>query len=209
MQRAAPREVQGIDPSDAQLRFARQRPGAEGAVFREGDAMALPFDPRGFDAAVMALVIFFVPEPAKGLAEMMRVVRPGGMVAAYAWDMLGGGFPFDAIQAELRGLGVAPLLPPSVGISRMPALHELWTSAGLEAVETREIGVQRIYADFEEFWSTTSNTGSLRATLAAMPPADRDRLKARVAARLPADASGRLTCQGRANAIKGRVPLRP
>jgi ubiquinone/menaquinone biosynthesis C-methylase UbiE len=104
VQRCSPREVQGVDPSDAQLRFARERPGAEGAVFREGDAMALPFEAGRFDAAVMALVIFFVPEPAKGLAEMIRIVRPGGMISAYAWDMLGGGFPFDAIQAELRTL---------------------------------------------------------------------------------------------------------
>ena len=76
VQRCAPREVLGVDPSDAQLRFARERPGAEGAHFREGDALALPFEPGRFDAAVMALVIFFVPEPAKGVAEMMRVVGP-------------------------------------------------------------------------------------------------------------------------------------
>ena len=57
--------------------------------------MALPFERQRFDAAVMALVIFFVPDPAKGVAEMARVVRPGGLVAAYAWDVLGGGFSFD------------------------------------------------------------------------------------------------------------------
>ena len=48
----------------------------------------------------MALVIFFVPEPAKGVAEMARVVRPGGTVAAYAWDMLGGGFPLEPIRVR-------------------------------------------------------------------------------------------------------------
>jgi ubiquinone/menaquinone biosynthesis C-methylase UbiE len=63
------------------------------AKFRQGDAMALPFPEDRFDAAVMALVIFFVPDPAKGVAEMVRVVGPGGMVAAYAWDTMGGGFP--------------------------------------------------------------------------------------------------------------------
>ena len=55
--------------------------------------MALPFQDNSFDLAVMALVIFFVPDPAKGVAEMVRVVSPGGTVAAYAWDMAGGGFP--------------------------------------------------------------------------------------------------------------------
>jgi ubiquinone/menaquinone biosynthesis C-methylase UbiE len=71
--RCAPAEVYGIDPSEGQLAFARARPAAQIAKFRHGDAMALPFPEDRFDAAVMALVIFFVPDPAKGVAEMVRV----------------------------------------------------------------------------------------------------------------------------------------
>ena len=97
VERCAPAEVQGIDPSEAQLAFARARPAARVAEFRPGDAMALPFSEDRFDAAVMALVIFFVPDPAKGVAEMVRVVRSGGTVATYAWDMVGGGFPQETI----------------------------------------------------------------------------------------------------------------
>ena len=82
IQRCVPVEAQGIDPSEAQLAFARTRPGAAGAVFLQGDAMVLPFEANRFDAAVMALVIHFVPDPAKGVGEMTRVVRPGGLVAA-------------------------------------------------------------------------------------------------------------------------------
>ena len=59
----------------------------------------------------MALVIFFVPEPAKGVAEMVRVIRPGGIVAAYAWDMLGGGFPMKPILSEVRALGKKTIRP--------------------------------------------------------------------------------------------------
>src|SRR5258707_2318188 len=91
VERCAPAEVQGIDPSEGQLAFARARPAARMAEFREGDAMALPFPEDRFDAAVMALVIFFVPEPAKGVAEMGRGVRQGGTVACYVCDILGGG----------------------------------------------------------------------------------------------------------------------
>jgi ubiquinone/menaquinone biosynthesis C-methylase UbiE len=87
VERCAPTEVQGIDPSEAQLAFARARPAARLAQFRRGDATALPFPDGRFDGAVMALVIFFVPAPAKGVAEMVRVVQPGGTVATYAWDM--------------------------------------------------------------------------------------------------------------------------
>src|SRR5213592_4288965 len=67
IERCAPAEVQGIDPSEGQLAFARTRPAARLAQFRQGDAMALPFPGGRFDAAIMALVIFFVPEPAKGV----------------------------------------------------------------------------------------------------------------------------------------------
>src|SRR3982751_41905 len=88
-----------------------------------------------FDAAVMPLVIFFVPDPAKGVAEMARVVCPGGTVAAYGWDMVGGGHPYESLQAEMREMGVAVPVPPSSDASRIDALRDLWTGAGLEAVE--------------------------------------------------------------------------
>jgi ubiquinone/menaquinone biosynthesis C-methylase UbiE len=108
IERCAPAEVQGIDPSEAQLAYARARPGARMAQFRPGDAMALPFPENSFDAAVMALVIFFVPDPAKGVAEMVRVVAPGGTVATYAWDVMGGGIPTEPIFAEFRAMGITP-----------------------------------------------------------------------------------------------------
>jgi ubiquinone/menaquinone biosynthesis C-methylase UbiE len=72
VERCRPVEVQGIDPSEGQLAFARTRPAARVAEFRQGDAMALPFPASRFDAAVMALVLAFVPDPAKGIAEMVR-----------------------------------------------------------------------------------------------------------------------------------------
>src|SRR6478736_8439669 len=53
VQRCAPAEVQGIDPSDAQLAFARARPAARVAKFRQGGAMELPFPDDCFEAAVM------------------------------------------------------------------------------------------------------------------------------------------------------------
>src|SRR6202171_290305 len=112
VERCAPAEIQGIDPSDGQLAFARGRPTTRIGQFRQGDAMELPFPSHRFDAAVMALVIFFVPDPHKGVAEMVRVVSPGGTVAAYAWDMPGGGFPLQPIQTEMFAMGFPPARPP-------------------------------------------------------------------------------------------------
>src|SRR5947207_4043137 len=88
VERVTPVEVHGIDPSEAQLAFGRSRSAARIAKFGSGDAMALSFSDDTFDAAVMALVVFFVPDPRKGVAEMVRVVRPGGLVASYTWDIL-------------------------------------------------------------------------------------------------------------------------
>jgi SAM-dependent methyltransferase len=206
VERCAPAEVQGIDPSEGQLAFARTRPAARLAKFRQGDAAVLPFPENRFDAAVMALVIFFVPDPAKGVAEMVRVVCPGGLVAAYAWDMLGGGFPQEQIRAEMRSMGLTPPLPPSAAASRIDALRDLWAEAGLDAVETREITVQRTFADFDDFWVTSLMGASIGPMVAAMSPGDSNRLKSGVRARLPSDAAGRITYGSRANAVKGRVP---
>lgn len=208
VERCEPVSVQGIDPSEAQLAFARTRPASRVAQFRQGDAMELPFPDDTFDAAVMPLVIFFVPDPARGVAEMARVVCPGGTVTAYAWDMVGGGFPYEALQAEMRGMGIEVRLPPSPGASRIDVMRDLWTGAGLEAVETREITVQRTFADFDDYWAIILGGPSVGPQLAAMGPEDIALLQARMRARLPVDATGQITLGARAHAVKGRVPER-
>ena len=168
--------------------------------------MAQPFPDDTFDAAVMPLVIFFVPDPAKGVAEMARVVCPGGIVTAYAWDMEGGGFPYEALHVEMRGLGVVVPTPPSTDASRIDAMRDLWTGAGLDSVETREITVQRTFADFDDYWTTILGGPSVGPQIAAMASRHLSLLKARIRERLPADATGHITYSARANAVKGRVP---
>lgn len=205
LDRCAPSAVQGIDPSEAQLAYARKRFSSRGAQFHRGDAMALPFPDDVFDAAVMPLVIFFVPDPAKGVAEMARVVRPGGVIAAYAWDITTGGFPYEALHAAMRELGVAVGTPPNPDASRADAMRELWIGAGLEAVETREITVERSFADFEDYWATILGGPSVGPSIAAMNPDQVAILQARMRERLPADKAGRITCGARANAVKGRT----
>ena len=201
----APTVVDGVDPSEEMLAFARKRSARSVAEFREGDAMALPFSDKSFDIATMALVIYFVPDPANGVAEMARVTSPGGTVAAYSWDLTRGAFPMEPVWDEMRALGVTPTSSPSVGASRMEAMRDLWASAGLDAVESKEIVVQRTFADFADFWAITT-AGNLARQFAEMPAPDVELLKARVSSRMPTDAAGRITYSARANALKGLVP---
>ena len=84
-------------------------------------------------------------------------------------------------------------------------MRDLWRDAGFDAVETREIAVQRTFDDFEDFWTTGLLGTSIRPTIAAMSPPDVDLLKIRVRRRLPTDAAGHITYGSRANAVKGRV----
>jgi SAM-dependent methyltransferase len=204
--RCAPAAIQGIDPSEAQIAFARGRPSAGVATFQKGDAMALPFADDSFDAAVMALVIFFVPEPVRGVAEMARVVRPGGVVTAYVWDVEGGGLPSAPILAEMRAMGMSPPRPPSFAASRLQSLRDLWSGAGIEAVESRAIAVERSFSSFDDFWEINLLGPSIASVVASLSASDAEMLKSRVRGRMPADAKGRITYGAVANAVKGRMP---
>jgi len=206
VERCAPASVDGVDVSEGQIAYARTRAGASGARFRQGDAMALPYADGAFDVAAMALVLVFVPVPARGVAEMRRVVAPGGEVVAYMWDMHGGGFPLTALQAEMRALGASLPKPPSTEASRAEAMRALWEGAGLVDVQATSIAVERTFDDFDDWWTTSRASAATGAALGGMPPADLARLRARMQAVLTAAPSGRITCSARANAIRGRVP---
>ncbi len=137
---AAPAAIIGIDPAESQIAYAIKRPGAKPAKFQLGDAQALPFANDSFDAAVTALVIAFIPDPAKAVAELSRVVRPGGWVASYMWDLPGGGLPLQPMYAAMRKMGLSPPLPPSFEFSRREAMQEL--------VDQGRAGASRDYGDF-------------------------------------------------------------
>lgn len=206
VERCAPASIHALDPSEEQLDYARMRPALGNTVFSLGDAMAMPYADDSVDIAVMPLVIFFVPDPAKGIAEMTRVVRPGGSVAAYAWDMIGGGFPYERLLTALRQLGISFPAPPSPEASQRSVMQTLWAAAGLKDIQTREIVVHRSFADFDDFWSTAAGAPSVGQALASMAPAQQEVLKAQLREQLPADAAGKIRYSARANAVSGRVP---
>lgn len=112
----------------------------------------------------------------------------------------------EPIRVEMRAIGLTPLDPPSTDASRIESMRKLWNAAALAAVETREIAVQRTFADFEDFWVTSLMGSSIGSMVAAMAPKDVEQLKMGVRARMPGDCEGHITCGARANAVKGRLP---
>ena len=202
VQHCVPLTIEGVDPSEGQLAFARERLSTP--VFRQGDAMELPFADDTFDAAVMALVVFFIPDPGRGVAEMARVVRPGGLAAAYAWDVVSGGGPSEAIIVQMKSMGFTPPRAPKAEASTPEGLRALWTRAGFTDVEACVLRARRTFDDFEDYWATTIAAPNLAPMLTMMATADVKLLKSRVREQVPIEASGRVSIEAHANAIVGR-----
>ena len=200
-----PISVDGIDPSPEQVDFASNRAGAAMARFRTGDAMSLPYDDDSFDIAAMALVIFFVPQPEVSLAEMKRVVRRGGTVATYVWDVHGGGMPPEPIFKVMRGLAIDHPLPPRADVSGQEELLRLWQEAGLRDIEQQVFTVERRFESFDDFWDITTSSASLTRIFTGMKPNVLQEIRRRLEDELPVAADGSLTYAAHANAIKGTL----
>lgn len=204
---SAPAAVTGVDPSEGQLAYARTRPGTKLAQFRVADAQSLPFADNSFDAASMALVITFIPDPVKAAAELARVVRPGGWVATYMWDFPGRGFPLAPLVEALTSLGMPAPGGFNPEASRADTMRAIWKAAGLRSIDTTVVRSEVTYRDFADFWETnTVPIGPSGQAIHALSSADRERLKARVRELLPIAANGSIAYEAFANAVKGRVP---
>src|SRR6185369_3408456 len=116
-------------------------------------------------------------------------------------DMPGGGFPYALVREELRGMRVEFPSEPHPEASQPDVLRRLWSAEALEYIQTRQIEVERTFADFEDYWSTIQGGPAFSPILKAMPQADLDGLKTRLRARLPVSADGRITYAARAYAV--------
>ena len=198
-----PRKIVGIDPSEAQINYARELKLKAPSEFIVGDAMSLPYENEGFDIALMALVLFFVPDPDLGLSEMKRITRVDGLVAAYAWDVLGGGLPMEPLHTLLRDRGIEYPLPPSKEVSQIDAMERLWKNAGLAAVYTTSFQVERTFKDFDEYWTVSSLGPSVAGVLENIEASTLGEIKYDLERSLQKDTHGRIVTLASANAVKG------
>jgi SAM-dependent methyltransferase len=170
----------------------------------------LPFADDSFHATVSGLVLNFVPDPAAAVAEMARVTRGGGTVAAYVWDYAAGmgmlrhfwdaARVVDPRAAELdEGQRFALCSPEALGA--------LWRRAGLDPVSVDALDVPTEFAGFDDYWGPfLGGQGPAPGYLMSLPHARRDGIERELRAQLPLQTDGRIVLGARAWAVRGRTP---
>jgi SAM-dependent methyltransferase len=208
----APGALVGIDTAEAFVAYARFRDTGTQARFLVGTAEALPVETGAFDAAVSALVLNSLRDKVAALGEMMRAVRPGGLVAAYVWDYAGEmqvirRFWDAAVALDSRAAGLDPGRTDT--ICRPERLADLFQAAGLTQVETRAIDVPAIFRNFAELWEPfLIGQGLAPRYCMSLPKEGRIRLREQLQAMLPVASDGRIHLIARAFAVRGTLPAR-
>jgi SAM-dependent methyltransferase len=204
---ADPAEVTGVDPSGGFLERARASVTDPRASFALADARELPFPAGRFDVVVSGLVLNFVPEPAAAAAEIARVTVPGGLAAAYLWDLA------DGMELIRRFWEAAAELDPGVAeldegrrypLCRPEPFGRLWTEAGFTAVSVGEIKIPTVFRGFDDYWTPFLGAqGPAPAYLATLPEARRDQLRELLRGRLPTNPDGSIPLSARAWVVRG------
>jgi SAM-dependent methyltransferase len=208
LESANPQSLQGFDTSSAFVAHAQAHVRDERASFIVGDAQSLPVGGARADAAVSGLVLNFVPQPQRAASEMARVVRPGGVVAAYVWDYAGrmemmrcfwdAAVALDATALALDEGRRFPLCAPE-------PLIALFAQAGLQRVEARAIDVPTVFRDFDDYWSPfLGGQGPAPGYAKALDAAQLQALRERIRHALPVAESGSIRLTARAWAVRGR-----
>ena len=146
--------VTGVDPSQAYVNHARTRAEDPRLRFDVGDATRLTFPEASFDKTLSALALNFIPEPHRAVREMIRVTRPGRVVAATVWDYGGGMRMLRVFWDEVvaRDATARPLDEARLPLCTRGALARLWSDEGLLDVRETELTVALAFAGFHDYW---------------------------------------------------------
>jgi ubiquinone/menaquinone biosynthesis C-methylase UbiE len=199
--RVGPGAVAAVDPSESFVSAARARnPGVE--VLR-APAERLPFPDRAFDAALAQLVVHFMSDPVAGLAEMARVTRRDGVVAACVWDHGGSQGPLHDFWQAARELTPDVDDESNLAGAREGHLAELFEAAGMREIEETVLSADLEHATFDEWWEPfTHGVGPAGAHVATLDAREREALRERCRARLGIEP---FVITARAWAVRGLV----
>lgn len=207
--RLAPKFIAGTDPAPAQIEFARRHlPQAE---FKIAAADSLPFAAAAFDVVASALVINFIPDRAKALAEMNRVLRPGGTVAAYLWDRDAHAdhSPHAPMERGLRDIGAEVLKPPATPESTPQGARAALDAAGFDNIVIDTIEVTETFAGFDDYWQNQNlPLAPVAKAIAKLTEEQRGKLYDSMKAQLVPGPDGRISYASRALAFKAGKPTK-
>lgn len=176
--------VSAIDPSASFVLAIRDRFPQLGV--HRGVAERLPFADCTFDAALAQLVVHFMADPVAGLAEMARVTRPGGVVAACVWDHAGGTGPLAAFWQAVHDVDPAARNVAGLAGAGEGHLAELCAAAGLHDIEPGRLTISAQFATFAEWWEPfTLGVGPAGAYVSQLGQAHREALRSRCEQLLP------------------------
>ncbi len=172
--------VTGIDYAQVYVDYAHARNTDPRITIGRGDACALPFADGTFDRAFSMLVLQFIPDGARAVAEMRRVVRPGGTVTAAVWDAFSG-MPFARIIWDTAAV-LHPTMPrPRALFRNLDApgeMAELWRRTGLLDVVEENLLIRMEFASFEDYWQPfATGEGPVGQFLVSLSAADLATLK--------------------------------
>jgi ubiquinone/menaquinone biosynthesis C-methylase UbiE len=184
VRRLGPEAVAAVDPSEPFVTAARARnPGVD---VRKASAEQLPFPDRSFDAALAQLVVHFMSDPVAGLAEMARVTRRDGVVAACVWDHGGGQGPLSVFWRAARELDPMVDDESQLAGARQGHLAELFEAAGLREIEETSISAKLEHSSFEEWWEPfTRGVGPAGSFVASLDADRRAELRERCRSLIP------------------------
>lgn len=204
--------VTGVDPSSAYVRYAQARTPGDRVRFSVGDAQALEIPDASVDKTLSLLVMNFIPDSVKALREMIRVTRPGGVVAAAVWDYGEGMEMLRVFWDEAVALDstIAARDERNMPLCRQGELAALWRANGLQRVEELPIIIELSFASFDDYWRPfLGGQGPAGAYAASLSEPRRAALDARLRGRLLGTRQdGPFKLRGRAWAVKGVVPAR-
>jgi SAM-dependent methyltransferase len=206
--RGAPASLLATDPSEGFIALARRRNAEDGrALFRTGEAQALDEADASRDVVVSGLALNFVPDRPKALAEMRRVLRPGGRIGFYVWDYPGGGLEFVRAFWTVA-IALDPGAEDLAESRRFPfctpeGLAGLVEGAGLRVTRSTGIEDESVFHDFDDFWRPiTLGGGPAPGYCAKLAPETRERLRQRLDADLPREPDGSIRMGLRAWAVQ-------
>lgn len=202
----------GIDFSRPYIEHAARHNHDSRIQFQEGDACKLEFPDRSFDRVLCMLVLQFVPEAPRAVAEMRRVAKPGATVAAAVWDTRGGMVMnriFWDTAAMLSEKGVERRAHfYTRPLSRPGELGNAWRAAGFENVAESALYMRMDFTSFDDFWAPNEGKdGPMAAYVRTLNEASRVKLRDAVRlAYLDGEADGARSYAGIAWAVKGLAP---